>query len=106
MNMNMTPFKSYRARLVLLASFVVAVEATAQIHQLKEMNTEQLRALPRDNTVVVMPGAYIGEHGPYLPRFVDGFRNAWLAQELAEAIVERPGWHVVMFPFIPIAFTA
>jgi creatinine amidohydrolase len=65
------------------------------------MDTEQLRALPRDKTVVVMPGAYKGEHGPYLPN-VDTFRNERLARELANAIAQRPGWHVVVFPFIPL----
>jgi creatinine amidohydrolase/Fe(II)-dependent formamide hydrolase-like protein len=81
--------------------WVTASGASAQIHQLREMNTEQLRALPRDKTVVVMPGAYKGEHGPYLPN-VDSFRNERLAQELANAIAQRPGWHVVIFPFIPL----
>jgi creatinine amidohydrolase/Fe(II)-dependent formamide hydrolase-like protein len=65
------------------------------------MNTTQLGALPRDRTVMIIPGAYKGEHGPYLPN-VDSFRNARLAHELANAIAQRPDWHVVMFPFIPL----
>src|SRR5262245_1591337 len=81
--------------------WVSAPGASTQIHRLEEMNTEQLRALQRDKTVVVMPGAYKGEHGPYLPN-VDSFRNERLAWELANAIALRPGWHVVMFPFIPL----
>jgi creatinine amidohydrolase len=81
--------------------WVKAPTATTNIHRLEEMNTTQLGALPRDRTVVIIPGAYKGEHGPYLPN-VDSFRNERLAHELANAIAQRPGWHVVMFPFIPL----
>jgi creatinine amidohydrolase/Fe(II)-dependent formamide hydrolase-like protein len=81
--------------------WVRASGASAHIHRLEEMNTEQLTALPRDKTVVIMPGAYKGEHGPYLPN-VDSFRNERLARELAHAVAQRPGWQVVMFPFIPL----
>jgi hypothetical protein len=101
MKLNSLP-RSFATWSALMLAALITESASAQIHQLKELNAEQLRTLPRDKTVVLMPGAYIGAHGPYLPCFVDGFRNAWLAQELAKAIVERPGWHVVMFPFIPI----
>ena len=72
-----------------------------RIHQVTDLNTQQLRALPRDRTVVLLSGAYIGQHGPYLP-CVDCFRNERLAQELASAIAQRPGWHVLTFPFIPL----
>ena len=81
--------------------WVNAPTAATHIHRLEEMTTTQLGALPRDRTVMIIPGAYKGEHGPYLPN-VDSFRNERLAHELANAIAQRPGWHAVMFPFIPL----
>ena len=81
--------------------WVNAPTAATHIHRLEEMDTDALTALPRDKTVVIIPGAYRGEHGPYLPN-VDTFRHQRLARELANAIVLRPGWHAVMFPFIPL----
>jgi creatinine amidohydrolase len=74
----------------------------AQIHRLAEMNTEQIRALDRQRTVVLMPGGILEQHGPYLPSFADGYFNEWLTDRLARAITARPGWHVVIFPTIPL----
>jgi creatinine amidohydrolase/Fe(II)-dependent formamide hydrolase-like protein len=42
------------------------------------------------------------EHGPYLPSFNDGYANEFATRRLAEAIVARPGWCVVLFPTIPL----
>jgi hypothetical protein len=61
------------------------------------------------------------EHGPYppgmistvfvrsrprmsvaLPTFTDGYVSEWAAGEVAKRIAMRPGWHVVMFPTIPL----
>jgi len=81
--------------------WVKAPTAATHIHRLEDMNTDALSALSRDKTVVIIPGAYRGEHGPYLPN-VDTFRNQRLARELANAIALREGWHVVMFPFVPL----
>jgi creatinine amidohydrolase/Fe(II)-dependent formamide hydrolase-like protein len=79
-----------------------ASQALAQIYQVKDMNTEQIRALDRAKTVVLLPGGILEQHGPYLPSFTDGFKNERLTQELANAIVERPGWQVLVFPLIPL----
>jgi len=86
--------------LIVLAVF--ASEAFAQIYHVKEMNTEQIRALDRDKTVVLLPGGILEQHGPYLPSFSDGYMNERLTQELANAIVERPGWQVLVFPLVPL----
>jgi creatinine amidohydrolase len=91
----------YRAFVVVVA-FSMASSADAQIHQLKELSTERIAALDRSRTVVLMPAGIMEEHGPYLPSFSDGYFNEALAQRLAEAIVARPGWSVVMFPTIPL----
>jgi len=86
--------------LVFFASF--ATQAFAQIYHVKEMNTEQIRGLDREKTVVILPGGILEQHGPYLPSFTDGYMNERLTQDLANAIVERPGWKVLVFPIIPL----
>jgi len=90
---------------VCLAAALVALaagDALAQILHVKEMNTEQLRALDRRRTVVLLPGGILEQHGPYLPSFTDGYQNERVTQDLANAIVERPGWQVLIFPVIPL----
>jgi creatinine amidohydrolase/Fe(II)-dependent formamide hydrolase-like protein len=91
-------------RLMLSSAFlaVLAGTADAQILRLAELNTTQIAALDRSRTVVVLPGGIMEQHGPYLPSFSDGYVNELIAQRLAEAIVARPGWTVLMFPTIPL----
>ena len=76
--------------------------ASGQVRDLREMNTDQIRALDRSRTAVIIPGGILEEHGPYLPSYTDGYVNERLARDLANAIVARPGWAVVMFPPIPL----
>jgi creatinine amidohydrolase/Fe(II)-dependent formamide hydrolase-like protein len=90
------------ARVLLVSLVVCATQAFAQIYHVKEMNTEQLRALDREKTVVLLPGGILEQHGPYLPSFSDGYMNERLTQEIAHAMVERPGWKVLIFPLIPL----
>jgi len=93
----------FRLACVLLVFWaVLASQAAAQIYHVKEMNTEQIRALDREKTVVLLPGGILEQHGPYLPSFTDGYQNERLTQELANGIVERPGWQVLVFPLIPL----
>ncbi len=47
----------------------------AQIMQIGEMNTHQIRALDLARTVILMPGDILEEHGPYLPSFTDGYAD-------------------------------
>ena len=84
---------------VLLLSFY---SASAQIYRVAEMNTDQIRALDKQKTVVLLTGGVLEEHGPHLPSFTDGYSNEWLTQKLAEAIAARPGWAVLVFPTIPV----
>jgi creatinine amidohydrolase/Fe(II)-dependent formamide hydrolase-like protein len=74
-----------------------------QVHRVDEMSSPQIEALPRDRTAVILVGGILEEHGPYLPAGTDTFMNEWWARRLAEAIVARPGWHVLLFPTIPLA---
>jgi creatinine amidohydrolase/Fe(II)-dependent formamide hydrolase-like protein len=91
-------------QLLLSAIFVLLScgAASAQIYRVAQMNTEQIRALDKQKTVVILTGGILEQHGPHLPSFTDGFSNEWLTQKLAEAIVERPGMSVLLFPTIPL----
>lgn len=90
---------------ILMIAVIAAVSCgtvSAQIYRVAQMNTEQIRALDKQRTVVLLPGGVLEEHGPHLPSFSDGYSNEWLTERLAEAIVARPGWAVLVFPIIPI----
>jgi len=84
------------------AMMIAAVDASAQIYKLADLNTRQIQALDRQRTVVVIPGGILEEHGPYLPSYTDGYAIEAFTRELSRAIVARPGWTVVVFPQIPI----
>jgi creatinine amidohydrolase len=90
-----------RATLALLV-LLLTLPASARILRMAELNTEQIRALDRARTVVLMPGAPLEQHGPYLPSFSDGYMNEWWTERIAEAIVAHPGWTVVVFPMLPL----
>ncbi len=75
---------------------------SAQIYRVAQMNIDQIRALDKQKTVVILSGGVLEQHGPHLPSFTDGYSNEWLTQKLAEAIVEHPGWAVLVFPIIPL----
>ena len=84
------------------ASFITPQSVDAQIYHLEEMNTEQIRALDRARTVIIMPGGILEQHGPYLPSWSDAYFGQRLASDLAAEIVKRPGWKAVFFPMIPL----
>jgi creatinine amidohydrolase len=88
--------------LVALAMCTFAQPASAQIYKLAEMNAEQIAALDRSRTAVILTGGILEQHGPHLPSFSDGYINEWYAEGLAELIVARPGWSVLLFPTIPL----
>lgn len=89
---------------LLIATFftLACIEIDAQIYRVAQMNTEQIRALDKQRTVVILTGGILEQHGPHLPSFTDGYSNEWLAQKLAEEIVARPGMSVLTFPTIPL----
>jgi pimeloyl-ACP methyl ester carboxylesterase/creatinine amidohydrolase/Fe(II)-dependent formamide hydrolase-like protein len=77
--------------------------ATARILHVADMTTDQIRALDRARTVVLLPGGILEEHGPYLPAYTDGILSERLTEELAEAIAaKRPGRNVLVFPQLPL----
>ena len=77
-------------------------QAVERVYRLVELNTEQIRALDRDKTVVILPDGILEEHGPYLPCFTDHYECDQLTDKLVAAITNRPGWSVLMFPTIPL----
>src|SRR5947207_6043767 len=90
------------AGVVLAGAMFLNTQVAAQILRIGEMNTQQIQALDLAKTVVLIPGGILEEHGPYLPSYTDGYRDERLTEALANAIVERPGWKVLIFPLIPL----
>ena len=92
-----------KTSLVLLSAALLApVRAPAQVLDLRELNTDQIRKLDRARTVVVMTGGILEEHGPYMPSYIDGYVAERQAANLADAIAARPGWTALMYPPIPL----
>ena len=93
---------SHLIRLLFIALTMFVSQAFAQIYHVKEMNTEQIKALDREKTVVLLPVGILEEHGPYLPSGSDVYITERRTTDLANALVERPGWKVLIFPLIPL----
>ena len=86
-------------RCVFALALVLAGALPAQVRNVGDLNTRQIRALDRAKTVVILQGSMLEEHGPYLPAFTDGVLSARLTTELAAGIVKRrPGWTALVFP--------
>ena len=75
---------------------------SARIVDVVSLNTEQIAALDRSKTVVLMPGGILEEHGPFLPSYADGYQSDYLTTQVAEALAARPGWTVLRFPLLPL----
>jgi creatinine amidohydrolase len=88
--------------ILLAGAIFLSQQVAAQVLRIAEMNTRQIQALNLPRTVVLIPGGILEEHGPYLPSYTDGYAIDAYTQELAKAIVTRPGWTVVLFPQIPL----
>lgn len=82
----------------------VAQTASHRVLKLAELNTEQIRALDKDKTIVFIPGGILEEHGPHLPSFTDGYRNEWATADLARTVADHPGWTALVLPTIPLGF--
>lgn len=91
-------------RMLILAAVTALLcgTASAQVYRVAQMNAEQIRALDKQKTAVILPGGVLEEHGPHLPSYSDGYMNEWLTERLAEAIVAPPGWAVLVFPTVPL----
>src|SRR5690348_16271080 len=89
---------------IFLAILMTPLPGHAQVYRLAEMNADQVRALDRSKTVILIPGGIVEEHGPYLPVYTDGYANRYYTQNLATALAMREGWKVIIFPEIPLGF--
>jgi hypothetical protein len=64
----MKRYERFSAAGILLAAVMFSSQqAAAQVLRIAEMNTQQIRALNLQKTVVLIPGGILEEHGPYLP---------------------------------------
>ncbi len=85
------------ALLFLLSATAIA----ADVYQLSELNTRQIESLDHENTVILIPGGILEQHGPYLPSFSDGYVNLDDANQLSTDLSDL-GWDVVVFPIVPL----
>ena len=90
------------APLVLIMVLGMVAPTAAQVLRVAELNTEQIRALDRARTVVILPGGILEQHGPHLPSYSDGYFNERLSQAVAEAVTARSSWAALVFPQIPL----
>jgi creatinine amidohydrolase/Fe(II)-dependent formamide hydrolase-like protein len=92
----------FLAALGCIQSTSAPADPPMRVYRLAEMTTDQIRALDRERTVILIPGGIMEEHGPYLPSYSDGYQNERYAADVATAIAGRPGWAAVIFPTIPL----
>lgn len=76
--------------------------AHGQRLDLRQLSADQIAALDKDRTVVIIPVGVIEEHGPYLPSYTDGYEAEYETDLLARAIAKRPGWKVLVHPILPV----
>src|SRR5262249_23109615 len=80
----------------------LSTTANAGILNAGDLNTEQIQALDRAHTVVLLEGGILEEHGPYLPSYSDGYQSAFIAAKVADATTARSGWTVLRLPPLPL----
>lgn len=72
-----------------IALLVLVAGANAQTYRIAQMNSEQIRRLNKEKTVVLIPGGILEEHGPYLPSFTDGYWHVRLTNSRDEASLKH-----------------
>ena len=92
-----------RYGLFALAFLFATNRSAAQVLRVAELTTQQIRALDRAKTVVLLPGGMLEEHGPYLPAFTDGILSDRLTKAIAAGVIaKKPGWTVLVFPPVSV----
>src|SRR5262245_29929396 len=91
-----------RIATVMALALLAPASGSAQILDLGELTTTQIRALDPAKTIVLLTGGILEEHGPSLPSFSDGYQSEYVTARLAEALVARPGWAVLRYPVLPL----
>lgn len=72
--------------------------------ELEKMTFEEVDALPRDSTTIILPIGPLEAHGPHLPLSVD-IRGAQVLTELAAQLLSEKGATVVLAPAVPYALS-
>jgi creatinine amidohydrolase/Fe(II)-dependent formamide hydrolase-like protein len=86
-----------------VVALLIPLPLPAQVLEVGRLNTRQITSLDRSRTVVLLQGAMLEEHGPYLPANTDGILSARLADAVASGITsELRGWTVLRFPVISV----
>jgi creatinine amidohydrolase/Fe(II)-dependent formamide hydrolase-like protein len=75
---------------------------SSKIFNMTEMNTQQIKSLDKNNTVILLMGGILEEHVPYLPAYTDGYWNEKFADTLAQIITTEKNLNVLLFPAIPL----
>ena len=78
--------------LLVTCTLLLARELPAQVRQVGDLNTRQIRALDRSRTVVILQGGMLEEHGPYLPAFTDGLLSARLTSRARRRYCQATPW--------------
>jgi len=73
-----------------------------RIYFVSELNSEKIKSLDKEKTIVLLTGGILEQHGPYLPIFTDGYWNEKFRDTLAKTIASRPDLNVLIFPTIPL----
>src|SRR4051812_8129334 len=89
-------------RLGPLFLILLPMVGVSQILDIRDLTAVQIASLDRQRTAVILQGGILEEHGPYLPIYSDGWMNEYMTRQLADALVARPGWKVLIFPVVPL----
>lgn len=73
-----------------------------RIYFVSELTSDKIKSFDKENTIVLLTGAILEEHGPYLPIFTDGYWNEKFRDTLAKTIAVRSDKNVLIFPTIPL----
>ena len=75
---------------VFLFGSIWLMATSAQVYDLRTLNTHQISGLDRERTVVFLTLGVFEEHGPYMPAYTDGFAAERHTRDVANALVEDP----------------
>lgn len=69
------------------------------IYRYENLSQDELSALPRGKTAVLLPVSPMEQHGPHLPLGVDAIFAGFFSEEIARRLSEKkPDWNFILFP--------
>lgn len=79
----------------------------ATILRMQEMTADEVDALDRARTLVIVPISPVEEHGPHLPLGTDIYEAEAVAERMCARIAAlRPGWSFLFYPSVPVGADA